>query len=337
MNDILHFCISAAFIVLAGMKLSFYGDAIAAKTNLSRSFVGILLLATATSMPEVITCVTSAYVGKNGADLAIGNAFGSNMFNLFIIFFLDLFSRKGPILSRAGRNNILTAALSLTLLGVPMLGLVLRHLENPVQIPGIINFGLETLIILFLYVIAMRLLHKHDDGEDSPDDGTYDKYSKGHVFLMFALCAVGVVVAGYFCATSADKIAEIEIGGKAIGGTFIGVLLLAIATSLPEAVVAISAVRLGSVDMAMGNVLGSNIFNMAIIFLADCAFVSGPILATANTSHLIGCTTVLLMTSAVMIGLMTRAEKKSPVGISWSAIAILVFYLTGMSLIFVTR
>lgn len=119
-----YFLIAGIITVYASIKLSEYADVISEKTAMGGMMVGTLLLAGATSLPEVSTSFSAAAIGN--ADIAVGNMIGSNLFNLFILAGFDFLLRKRRILDRASRDNIYTALLGILLTVLVMLALWLR-------------------------------------------------------------------------------------------------------------------------------------------------------------------------------------------------------------------
>ncbi|KPJ53880.1 MAG: hypothetical protein AMJ37_01035, partial [Dehalococcoidia bacterium DG_18] len=143
--------------------------------------------------------------------------------------------------------------------------------------------------------------------------------------------ALAIIGAGTWLALIGDEIAA----GTGWGATFVGSLLLAVTTSLPELVVCIAALRIGATDMAIADVLGSNMFNMGIgVFCYDIFSRSGSIFSAASSSHVFTAAIVTLMTLIVITGLTFRLRRKTPLKISWYAIALIVVYLGGVYAIF---
>ena len=101
----LYFSLCALLIVFAGWYLSVYADIIAEKTKLGRGFIGLILLSAVTSLPELITSI-SAIVVRQAPDLSLGNVLRSNMFNVFIIAFLEILIIRKPCLFSISKENV---------------------------------------------------------------------------------------------------------------------------------------------------------------------------------------------------------------------------------------
>ena len=132
-----------------------------------------------------------------------------------------------------------------------------------------------------------------------------------------------------FLAGSANAIAE----QSGITATFIGTSLVGIATSLPELVTAVAAVRLGTFGLAVGNLLGSNAFNMAAFFFVDAAYRSGPLFNAVSDAHAITALWSILLMSIVVMGIIYRVEKRYML-IEPDGLAIFLGYCPGLRLLY---
>jgi cation:H+ antiporter len=150
------------------------------------------------------------------------------------------------------------------------------------------------------------------------------------VYLRFALAAIAVIGAGIWLSFIGGEIAEVTGWNT----SFVGSLFLAITTSAPELVVTIAALKLGAIDMAIADILGSNMFNIAIIAPVDLAYSQGPILCSVSNSHLITAAVVAVMSLIVIAGLRFRQKRKTFVVISWHALALIGLYIFGAYALF---
>lgn len=312
----IQFVICAIVIIFAGDKLSRHADLIAERSSLGGLWVGSVLLAAATSLPELATSVSSSMM--NIPDIAVGNVFGSNIFNLAIIFIMDLVYRQGSTLHVAEHGHIVSAFLGLVLSAIAVLSIVTQ--THP-QVWGV---GLETIVIAGVYILGLRYMHNKVEGQPEPAQDRVET-SLGPTYLKFAIAAAFIVVAGVGLSNSADQIAELT----GLGRTFIGSLLVAFTTSLPELVASITAVRIGAINLAFGNILGSNIFNMIILLAADIAYTGSPILAVVEPVHAITALFGFIMSLLVIIGLTFRSERLRFLGMNPISWALFLAYLTG--------
>ena len=325
------FLVCVLLVLFFGAKLSRYGDIIAEKTGLSGFWVGLLLLAAVTSLPELITGIGAVAVvgGRDGANLAMGTAFGSNLFNLVIIAIMDIMYRHGPLLSVAGRGHRLSAGLGILLIAFAG-GSIL--LSTEVWGGAIGWVGIYSLVLVLLYLWGSRRILRFER-EQGAEIGQlrYEKISPRRAYLGFAIAALTIIGVGTWLAVIGDEIAT----ATGWGATFVGSLFLAATTSLPEMVVAFVALRIGARDMAIANMLGSNMFNMGIVIAGDDLFYrSGSIFSVVSRSHVFTAAIAILMTLIVIAGLIFRPRRKTPLRMSWYAVALIGVYLGGAYALF---
>ncbi len=303
------FIASAAVIVIAGMRLSYYSDIIATRTHLGGFLVGSIFLAMATSLPEVVTSVSSGFLGV--PEIAVGNVLGSNLFNLAILAVADWVEGRGGMLARASREHLSTAYLGLIL--TAMAGLAVAIRPNFM----VLGVGIDTILIILTYAAGMFVIsQRSSDPEDQLDpqshsavDEVDETDSEGsnnggllslpRVFTYFMISAAVIVAAGTMMSRTADQLAVIT----GLGGTFVGSIFVAFATSLPELVASVSAVRIGAIDLAVGNVLGSNVFNMIILLIADISYPHSAILSSVAPVNALTALSSCLLTLIVIISL----------------------------------
>ncbi|MFW6273640.1 MAG: sodium:calcium antiporter, partial [Halanaerobium sp.] len=251
----LEFLLMAIIIIITGTYLSRFGDIISDKTGLGHAFIGGVLIAVATSLPELVTSITSAVV--NAPDIAVGNVFGSNTFNLAILAFADLLQGKGPLLLQVNYSHVLSGLLGILLSALAVFSLIISHFMNLNL--SIFGIGIDSIILIITYLLGMRLIYRYDkknplDKEETREDKNPD-YSLNRAVGGFIICVIMILFSGVRLTVSADQIAVLT----GIDHSFIGTILVAAATSLPELVATISAVRINAYNMAIGNVFGSNI------------------------------------------------------------------------------
>ena len=323
--------ICASIVVIAGTKLARYGDIIAEKTGLGGAWIGVVLLAVTTSLPELFTGISAvALVGA--PDLTIGNLFGANAWNLFNLALLDIASRNVPLLTRVSMGHLLTAALSMVLVSLAAAGIFISAAGIELGIGGI---GIYSPVILLLYLLMVRMIFKYErrQSAQSSDETemNYSHLSLARTYIYCAIAAVSVIGAGTWLAFVGDRIADIT----GLGESFIGSLLIGFTTTLPEFAVSFSALRLGAVDMAVANMVGSNLFNMTIIGMIDPIYIRGPILSYVSQVHILTALVVLLMSGIFIAGLIFPPRRKTPLKASWYAIAMMGVFIIGAYLNFI--
>jgi len=296
------FAICGLAIVLAGTKLSRYGDIIGEKLKIGSTWIGLVLLAAVTSMPEMITSCTAGGIGA--PNMAAGNLFGSNLFNLAILGILGVVMPRRAVWAGRGRRHLLSGSLNVMMMLVALLVILLYKfistealLGDLVQLP----VGIGSILLFFLYFVSMFLIFVDERGRGatSAEAQSYGDERLPEVCVKFGIASAIIVVAGWRMVVLGDILAQVPIhllGARVVlGDSIVGTLFLAVATSLPELTVCYAAVKMGSVDMAIGNVFGSNIFNLATFFLADLFFTKGPILAFVSEAHVLTGLLVALM------------------------------------------
>lgn len=324
------FFLCALVIVYSGSKLSRYGDIIAEKTGLGKSLIGVILLASVTSLPELVTCISAVSL-NNAPDLAVGDITGSCVFNLFILAaLLDAFNKPLPISARAHHGHVLAAACGIILLSLTIFAIMFQHYNFPVMWVGSIS-----ILSCVIYLLALSLIGAYEKKQlenhlqELADESKYADISLKTAGMNFATNSVMVVTA----ATFLPKVGVDIAASTGLGQTFVGNVFLALASTLPELVVSIAAVRIGSVDLAIGNIFGSNIFNIFILFVSDIFFTAGPLLSHINRAHTLPALSAIIMTSISIMGLTYRADKKTLLW-GWDSIAMILVFIINMGLLF---
>jgi len=317
----------SAAIVLAGTRLANYGDAIGKRTGIGQGWIGLLLLATVTSIPELTTTMTGAWLGT--PNIAVGNAFGSNLFNVVIIAVLDIMLiRRTTVLSRVRRHHVASGALAILLTAIAMLGIVL---EWPYAWGGISPFSFLILAIYIIGVYALYRVERDAYRDEDQDDNANTSLPLRTAAIGFAVCAGVIIAAGIFLISSAKALSEMT----GISASVMGAVLVAVVTSLPEMATSFGALRIGAFDMILGNLFGSNMFNILTIFFADIAFRRGSIFAGLGggaTDQLVVALLGVLLTGIAVVAIAVR-PKRRVLGIGVESLALLVTYAMGLALI----
>jgi cation:H+ antiporter len=321
----------AALIGFAGPELSRSGDIIAEKTGLSHSWIGLILLATVTSLPELVTGLSAVTIA-DVPDIAVGDLLGSCVFNLAILIVLDLMHRDEPIFLRAHQGHILASGFGIVLIGWAGMSVLLAQHQLAFSIGHV---GLYSLILMGLYVIAIRTVfhYERNQREEFVEDvaARYGGITYHQAVRRYAVAACVLVAAGVWLPFVGSDLAAAMGWEK----TFVGTLLVAAATSLPELVVTIAALRLGALNMAMANLFGSNLFNMFVLGVDDIAFLKGPILSHVSPVHAVSAFSAVIMTGIVVVGLLYRARKRVFRYVDWISISLFLIYLLNSYVLYV--
>ncbi len=319
------FVVTSALIVIAAYKLAQYGDVISVRTRLGGMFIGTLLLAGATSLPEFLTTISS--VNQDVPDLAAGNIFGSNMFNMFILAALDLLNRSAYMLRRVAISHTLTASLAILLAGIAVF-FILYPVD--LQIGWV---GLDSLALLAGYVGAVRLIQVNNTGGAPAPEMTDEAIEAMRLpalrtaLIGFAAATAALVILTPIMVSSAVGIAD----AHGVGTGFVGTTLVAIVTSLPEVVTTVTAVRIDAYDLAVGNLFGSNVFNMFVLAVTDWFYTQGRFLGDIAPSMAVAGVFGLLLTCLALIDVLARAEHRR---FSFVGILVIAGYFVGMWLVY---
>lgn len=328
----IQFLALAAVILVAGSRLSKYGDVIAEKTGMGGTWVGIILMASVTSLPELITGASSVVL-FDLPDLAVGNVLGACMFNMLTIALLDALSGRSPISASVHQGQGIGAAF-----GVLMLGAVAIAISVSAGLPPIGWIGWYSLVFITIYVAAMRtvyLFERRRSAEPVHERVEAEKYGSmplRKAYRNYVINAAFVIAAAVYLPHVGDRIAE----ATGLGGTFVGTTFIALTTTLPELVVSISALRIGAADLIFGNLFGSNLFNLAILAVNDILYLKGPLLSHVSQIHGITANAAMAMTAAAVIGLTYRASRKRFL-FAWDSLAIVAIYALGVGTMFSLR
>jgi len=327
----LQFAACLALITVAGYRLSIYGSVIADRTGMGKTFVGLVLLATVTSLPELITGI-SAVTLTDVPDIALGSLLGSCVFNLVLLVMLDFLYRAESVYSKAHQGHVLSAGFGIVVIGFT--GFCV--LENKAGIlPTLGHIGIYSPVILAGYLLAMRTVfryerdHRAEFVEEASEQ--LPPMTLRQAALRYAMAAMVVILAGAWLPSVGEQMAQ-QMGWQQ---SFVGSLLIAIATSAPELVVTISALRLGSLNMAIGNLLGSNLFNIAIIPLIDVLYLKGPILSHVSRVHAVTAMSAIIMTGIFIVGLFYRARTRLYRTVGWASLMLFSVYLLNSYILFI--
>jgi cation:H+ antiporter len=310
------FLLTGIAVFFIASRLARHADAIADATGLGRLWIGTLLLAASTSLPELITDVNAALLGA--VDIGIGDLFGSTLANMLILAVLNLWYWRRHVLSQVKPDHVVTGTLAIALTAIAGAAIASGGWGT------IGHVGIETLFIMLVYLFGMRAVY-HSISVTAPPE-QLELGESGHTVLRdgligFALAALGLLITAPLLVLSAQALAA--EGG--LTETFVGTLLVGFTTSLPEIAATVAAVRLGALDLAVGNILGSNAFNMCILLAMDIAYLPGPVLAHVAQAHVFTAQAAVAMIALAMIGMLGHSEKRVQTLRIVSALLVLIY------------
>lgn len=322
----LQFLISSAVIVLAAMQLAKFADAIALRSGLGRLFIGAILLASATSMPELLTGLSSFRQGV--PNLTVGNLMGSNLFNIVLLALADIASREPRMLRMITKRHAVSGSLTLM-----MIALMVFFLAANIDV----SFGwvgLDSLILIAVYVGSIRLLQGNLGPFEPSGPEDLEEMGDGvptlrNSIIGFALATAVLGAVSPMLVSSSAAIAE----ATGLGTSFVGTTLVAISTSLPEVVTTIQLVRIGADDMAVGNLFGSNMFNMFLLGALDFFYTEGRLIGTADPSFVLVGLLGMVMNAIALVGNVAKLERRIWI-FEIDATLLLFVYILGLAFLY---
>jgi len=331
------FALSAAAVWIAGARLAYLADEVSDRFHLAKSIVGLVFLSTATSLPEIATTLTAAL--QAAQDLVLNNLFGGIALQTAILAMSDFWARGAITNYPRKANHALEATLLVLMLG---LTIVIMVLAEPLTLWGV---GAGSALVAAVYVGALWLLRTYDGATDwvpvdlpDPDPLPFpaptglSETGAGGLFVQAAAACIAILVFGIVLVQSAEAIAT----STGLGTGFIGVTLLAAATSLPELTTSITAVRMGAYTLAISNIFGSNLIMLVLVFPADLLYRAGPILRADSPIAMASLGVAILVTAIFLTGLLIRRKPRlGKVGLD--SVLVLVAFLASLAIYFQLR
>lgn len=309
---VLQFFLSALIIVFAGVYLTKFADKIADVTGWGKMFVGSLLLAGATSLPELMVDINA--VKLDLPDLAVGDLLGSSLFNLLILATLDFAfpsAFRRTAFSPVFLHHSLAAVMTIILTAIVGIGIASR-LET-----SFMSVSLFSWAVLVVYLYGLRLMYiegnhqSHLEAETTALNASPSSDLSKHKPILFAFLgyitsSLVIMAAAPYLVHAADELAK----QSGLGHTFIGTTLLALATSLPELVSTLAAFRIGAPDLALGNIFGSNAFNMILFIPLDFMYAKA-LFSSVRSIHAVTALSVIAATGVAIMGQLYRKKERS--------------------------
>jgi cation:H+ antiporter len=319
------FLFLGVLIFVVASRLARAADAIADATGLGRAWIGVVLLAGSTSLPEITTDVNAALLGV--PDIGVGDLMGSTLANMLILALLDLVYARRRLLQSVAVNHAVVGLLAIGLTAIAGIAIASGGFGR------IGPVGVETALIAVVYLFGMRVFYRLTrlGSQGLIPDATgvpRDSAPLRRAVWTFALAALALFAIAPLTVVSAEAF-SVETG---LSESFVGTLLVGVTTSFPEIAATIAAVRLGAVDLAVGNIFGSNAFNMCVLLLMDLSSVRGPVLASVSPAHAVSAQLAVLCLSLGVLGIMSRLEERSHVA-RFGSVLIVASYVAGMLLL----
>ncbi len=326
---IIVFCGAALVIVSAGAQLARLADELADRTGLGEALFGVLLLAGVTSLPDFAATLSAAMDAR--PDLAMSNVMGSMAVNLAFLGIADIVYRKANLEHAAASPvNLVLAGLLIVLLTLPLLA---------IATPTIVDLPVHpvTPLIVVAYLFGLKLVHHtqetpmwfprqtHQTVPDHP--ARQHRGSMATVWFRFVFLALATGGAGWFLMEAGKGIAD----HTGLSDTLVGGFFTAFATSSPELVTTVAAIRYGALTLAVSNIFGTNCFNMLVVAAADAGYAHDSIYHAMDPVQMIWGLVSILMTAILLLG-MVRRETYGIGRIGFESALILVVYLVALSI-----
>ncbi len=309
-------------VYVFGTSAAKSADIIAEKKGLAKAFMGVVFISAVTSFPELFTGISAVTI-VDSPDLALGEIMGSCIFNLLIIALIDVAFRKNNFFQLKGRINILPMAFSFILINVLTLAIAAKFKL------AILNVSAFSILIFILYIFFLRIIFKERKVK------YHDKAKFAHVnlkkeVLLFIISSIILIAVGIYLPVVGKEIAQLMHWND----SFVGVIFLAFVTSFPELVVSLSTARMGAFDMLLGNITGSNLFNVAIVFFIDISYIKSEIFGSVSLSNVSVGIIAMLMNFILFFAVVRRSKQKILNLFSINAVMLILLYIINLFVIY---
>ena len=309
MNEIF-FLVFAFLTVFLSIKLSYYADGLSKTTGISGALVGGIVLAGVTSLPEFVTCFSAILVGNPA--LAIGDVLGSNLFNIFMICFFDIVFIKKMIFTKTMKSHNLV--LILLLINYIILYLFISKLMTF----SVLSIGIPSLVIVITYILYIKSIPKVD--EDKVIINGTDSY----LVIKLIITSILMIMSSVLLTIIVNNLSNIY---PSFSSSFLGAIFLGVTTSLPEVITFYTLISINSYDLALSNILGSNLFNLLVLAVGDLLVFGYPIYNFSDSDTII---IVLLGLVFTFMCLISNLRKRVSFGISYIFVSgfVVILYLS---------
>jgi cation:H+ antiporter len=327
------FVAAATAVWKAGSRLAQRADGIAQKTGLGSALLGIFLLGGITSLPELAVAVSATVAGA--PELSVNDVLGSAAINVVILAAADAVYGRKALTSTPGTPEVMLQGT----LGIVLLALVVgATLAGDVLVGGI---GAWSWAILAAYLVALWIVSKSQglrswrpDRNPAPEAPPEQEHDRSLRRLIVGAVVAGaiILVAGFLLAKTGEALAK-QTG---LGTSFFGAVLLGLSTSLPEVSTVLAAVRLKRYEMAMSDVLGTNLFNVIILVLVDALHDGEPVLVAAGPFAAFGALLAVVLTAIFLVGMLERRDR-TVMRMGVDSLAALACYAAGVVVLYQLR
>ena len=309
-------------VYVFGTRAAKSADIIAEKKGLAKAFMGVVFISMVTSFPELFTGISAVTI-VDSPDLAMGEILGSCLFNLLIIAVIDVAYKKSNFFQLEGRINLLPIAFSFILINILTLAIAVQFDL------AILNVSVFSLLILVLYIFFLRVIFKERKAENHAEMKSKPVSLKKEINL-FIVCSIVIIAVGVYLPVVGAEIARV----MGWNDSFVGVIFLAFVTSFPELVVSFSTARMGAFDMLLGNITGSNLFNVAIVFFIDVFYFKSQVYGSVSPTNVTVGIIALLMNFILFFAVVRRSKYKILNIFSINAVVLILLYIINLLVIY---
>jgi cation:H+ antiporter len=321
------FLAAAVVIFFSGLRLTALADRLADRTGLGEALVGAVLLGATTSLSGIIVSVTSALDGR--ASLAFANSVGGIAAQTVFLAVADTVYRRANLEhAAADLANVYQGVVLMALLTLPLVALTTPEVTIWAVHP--ISFAIPAVYLAGL--LTSRAVNKNpmwkpvetdDTRADLPEEEDAESRSQSTARLVgfFGVLMLIMGLAGWVIAGTAGVLTD----RMAVSEALVGALATAVVTSMPELVTTIAAVRQGSLQLAVGGIIGGNTFDTLFLTASDIFYREGSLYHAVGTVDYFWLVTAMLMTVVLVGGLILR-QRAGPGLIGGESIVLLLLY-----------
>ncbi|MHB1000684.1 MAG: sodium:calcium antiporter [Armatimonadota bacterium] len=347
------FALISVVIWLAGVQLQKAADTISIRTGLQRAFVGVILLSAATSLPETGITISASQTGD--AELTIHTLMGATMTQMALLVITDFVAcRRGALTHLSPQFILLYQGVGLIIL----LAVAIAAMSaGPMLVIYSVDMWAALILIVYVAIIygAYRMqsyprwqpIGLPDEAQnnisggrlcidESSNSGLIDIHLKSwkltSIVILFSVSAIIILAAGWTAAIMAEVL-SMQTG---LGASFIGVTILAFATSTPELASVISSSRAGAYSLAISNIFGTNMYNIFLLVLAEIFYVKGSIFKDVHHSAIFAAAVATMIACTYLWGLLEH-ENRTILRMGWDSFITLLLFLGGYYVLYLLR
>lgn len=309
-------------VYIFGTRAAKSADIIAEKKGLAKAFMGVVFISMVTSFPELFTGISAVAI-VDSPDLAMGEILGSCLFNLLIIAVIEVAYRRNTFFQLKGKINVLPIAFSFIMINVLTLGIAVQFDL------AFLNVSVFSFLIFFLYIFFLRIIYKERKAESNGKVAAAPANLKKEI-SMFAISSVFIIGVGIYLPVVGEELSKVMGWNQ----SFVGIIFLAFVTSFPELVISFTSARMGAFDMLLGNITGSNLFNVAIIFFIDIFYIKRQLFGAVSPINVTVGIIALLMNFVLFFAVVRRSRYKILNIISINALILFLLYIINLIVIY---